>query len=278
LFFYGYNHRSLLGDPGNRTDENYWLKTETGETDSGTQRTMRSSVKAARERWIQDGLGPLPTTYVAPNNKIDGTGLLALRDAFPEIRIFASDITIPFKKGGRLDYGEDPVNPHFFALPRWTSGYLNTDSVRLKAVSQLAHFGVWSHFIHPDDLFDPGRNPEGRTWREMYAELTDLLAWSRANYPWLEWVSTIRAAGRIEGAMESRVSWEYSSSEQELTATFTGPPARLWVRLSGDKIIDTEKLSGASLLFSHEDRARGSALYVLACSAAAVRIPCKSYP
>lgn len=289
LSLHGYNHLSLL--------ESNWFG------GGGSIDTMRTSVEAARTRWISDQLGPLPTTYVAPNNRIDATGLQVLREAMPGLTIFSGDITVPFAEGGRIDYGTDPVDSHFFALPRWTSGFYNKDVTRIYAASQLALSGVWSHFVHPDDLFhnpensgfgsetggmrNPGSLPwGGRAWnghlssavsgQGLYPEIRRLMQWNEDHFPWLQWVSTIQARDRIASSLEADGEWEFDVLGQRLVGTFTGAPQYLWIRLSGDRLIDTASLSGATVVWSDEGAAggpHGHALYVLQATGTVVQIP-----
>lgn len=284
LSLHGYNHRSLIGDTSNSDESNYWLG-------SGTTATMRSSVDAARARWFSDNLGPLPVTYIAPNNRIDATGLQVLSEGFPELKIFASDITVPFDLGGRISFGTDPVNPHFFALPRWTSGFNNSNQTKLYAVSQLAFQGTWTHFVHPDDIFsnptrypdtDPAwlRNPQDYPWggRDsseygLYDELRSLLDWNRDNYPWLEWLSTVQAVERIQDSLDTEVYWEYDLHRQTLTGTFEGEPRYLWARLSGSRTLDENNLQGATIRWKREDSSRGHSLYLLHAQNNVVQLP-----
>lgn len=269
LSLHGYNHRSLLGDPENWDDENHWIR------GGGSVSTMRTSVEAARNRWLSDGLGPLPVTYVAPNNKIDRTGLQVLSQAFPEIWIFASDISIDFQKGGRIDFGTDPIHPHFYSLPRWTSGFYDRPQTRLYALSQLALTGVWSHFLHPDDIYDLPpedepildlydnrstwfRNPLQLPWggtgssqsHGMYHELVSLLDWSAESFPWLQWLTTIQAVDRIQRTMNTPVHLEFHPLEQRLLATIEGEPGYFWLRLSSDKELDMNQIYGAQVVWA----------------------------
>lgn len=58
------------------------------------------------------------------------------------------------------------------------------DYEQMSALSALGLYGVFSHFIHPDDVFDPDRS-HGCTWEELYRSYC---AWMRdihTTYPWL---------------------------------------------------------------------------------------------
>ncbi len=269
LSLHGYNHRSLLGDQENWDDPNHWI------AGGAKVSTMRRSVEAARNRWLSDGLGPLPVTYVAPNNKIDAAGLQVLSQAFPEIRIFSGNITVPFELGGRIDFGPDPVNSHFYSLPRWTSGFYDRPQTRLHALSQLALTGVWSHFLHPDDIYDIPpedvviddlydvrstwyRNPLRLPWggsgsshaHGLYHELLNLLDWSNEYFPWLHWLSTIQAVDRIQRTLETPIHLEFHPLEQRLLATIEGEPGYFWLRMSSNKELDMDTLYGAQVIWS----------------------------
>lgn len=139
---------------------------------------MGLSLQAVRKRWAARDYGSLPTSYVPPSNIIDSTGFVALKENVPNIVYNASIYLGDFEEGGNREYDPEPYNYHFFNFPRITSGYALTPTREFNQQSLYLYTGIWSHFIHPDDIYQiPGeelsgsvgnyalRNSESYGWR-----------------------------------------------------------------------------------------------------------------
>lgn len=139
---HGYNHASL-------TDK-VWPN----------QNYMGLSLKAVKKRWAARNYGKLPVSYVPPSNIIDSTGFLALEEHIPEIIYNASIYLGNFEEGGDREFDREPYNDHFFNFPRITSGFVLTSTRQFNQQSLYLYTGVWTHFIHPDDIYQiPGEEP-----------------------------------------------------------------------------------------------------------------------
>jgi len=136
LGIHGYNHVSLQ------------LK------DWSNQLFMESALRAAVKQWHIDELGSLPATYVPPTNWIDSTGLRALTKAIPSVKYMCSTYLGNVKAGGGREFDFDPYNPKLFDYPRISNGYMNTTGQMFREESVYLLTGIWTHFIHPDDIFD----------------------------------------------------------------------------------------------------------------------------
>ncbi|RKQ49638.1 uncharacterized protein DUF2194 [Roseivirga pacifica] len=146
LAFHGYNHESLL--------KQVWEKPE----------NIQDALEAVRKKWRVNGFGKFPTSYVPPSNYIDSTGLANLAQAMPELRYMASTYDGELWEGGDREYDVDPYEARFFDFPRVTSGYTFNDLKRYTHRSLQLFTGIWSHFIHPDDVFqtpDPNSTTAG---------------------------------------------------------------------------------------------------------------------
>ncbi|MAO64787.1 MAG: hypothetical protein CL666_07280 [Balneola sp.] len=171
LAFHGYNHFSL------------WME------DWDNINFMISALQAARKRWQVDNLGQLPTNYVPPTNNIDSTGLEAVIRGMPSIKYMSSLYLGEVEDGGGREFDPDPYVPaHIFNYPRITSGFnMDTNSLFNQKGMQLLT-GIWTHFVHPDDVFQvvqrdeddfSSRNPLGLGWQnsdEYGYGLYDLLS------------------------------------------------------------------------------------------------------
>ena len=119
--------------------------------------------------------------YVPPSNILSPEGKAAIRKVFPEVIAFGSLFDGPTSEHAYYQYFErkDGV----FELPRISSGHEDDDLMFWQEVSALNYVGVFSHFIHPDELFyDESANT---TWNEMATGLKSFVHKIRVRYPWL---------------------------------------------------------------------------------------------
>ena len=200
---HGYNHQSLTTA--------LW----------GAREPMVEALLAARERWEADGLAPLPRTYVPPMNWIDSVGVSALREAFPEVETIAGLYFGPAELGQDREFGPEPWDEALYALPRGTAGFLMNDGARLRTLTLLHSVGVWSHFVHPDEMYpnadraatyrenglpDPAEIP----WRGEGGMVEGFREWVRfvqLRYPWLDSVTADAAARRMRAFDDLSLSW-----------------------------------------------------------------------
>mgnify|MGYP000215079770 CR=1 FL=1 len=156
LGFHGYNHFSL------------WKK------DWPNQAFMEMAIEAAKKRWIIDQLGPMPVTYIPPTNLIDSVGLASISLKMPSVAYMSSLYHGYVPDGGGREFGPDPLAPQLFDYPRITSGYIDDEIANFIQNSSFIYTGIWTHFVHPDDVFQEkgqdehefrSRNPLGLGWR-----------------------------------------------------------------------------------------------------------------
>lgn len=185
LGFHGYNHFSLLSEE--------WPQ----------QEFMVAAVKAARKRWNIDNLGPLPVTYVPPTNNIDSTGIEALTKGMPQLKILSSLYLENVEDGGGREFGSDPYDSELYNYPRISSGFLIGASDHFDIQSLYLISGIWTHFVHPDDVFQvnqreednfASRNPLGLGWRNsekydfsLYSVFKDYLQKIEQTYPFIRY-------------------------------------------------------------------------------------------
>ncbi len=257
LGFHGYNHVSL-------TAENW-----------PSEERMVTALQAAAKRWEADNLGPQPTTYVPPNNLYDATGARALTQAFPSLKVLAGIYTGPFERGGNREFSPEPWNPQLFNIPRVTSGYRMTPRYRFAMISELGMMGIWTHFIHPDDVIHTPenyphdayhRNPKSWPWHGdhtgekngFYYRFLRWLDFAQATYPWLRYVRTDEAHYLLRAHLKNQVVVELKPHE---TAVRTAPGSYFQVRISDGRRLNLNRLQGAQ--FVHLHQGEGYTLYTL---------------
>ncbi len=182
LAFHGYNHFSL------------WMN------DWDNMNFMVSALQAARKRWRIDNLGPLPTNYVPPTNQIDSIGVQAIVKGMPSIEYMSSLYFGDRSEGQGREFDPDPYAPSsIFDYPRISSGFtMNENSLMDQHGLQLLT-GIWTHFVHPDDVFQvkqrredefKSRNPLGLGWKSdpeygygLYQLLSQRIKHTHRHYP-----------------------------------------------------------------------------------------------
>lgn len=269
MALHGYDHESLL--------LRNW----------GTVDNMVLSLESAAQRWEQDGLGPLPFTYIAPNNLFDAAGLEALHRAFPSIKVVSGVDFGPFEEGSDREFGPEPWNEALFSFPRWTDGYALDDRTQMIVASEMGMFGLWTHFVHPDDVIntptnypndDPKhiRNPKELPWRGektgkngMYYGLVNMLEYVKGTYPWLRYMTTKDAYYELQGYLDTAVTYDLSNPK-ELTISYKGSPAYFWVRLNDGRKVDLSALTNAQVVHIYEGR--GYNLYLMRAIGEEVRV------
>jgi len=235
LGFHGYNHVSLT--------EN---KTKVNVAVWPSQQAMEQSLQAAKKEWIGlFGEHTLPYAYIAPNNIISETGIAAVHNVFPSIKVMS------FLRSGtgeetRSEFGPHPRFEDVYLIPRTSSGYPFTAAVRQLAVAAVSGAGIWAHFIHADDIFDPYRS-RGMSWTELKGEFAGMLDFLDKHYPWLRFV-TIREAHRTLESQDA-IGVEYrwlEGNRLEIRTTSAGLPVR--IRMNGYRL---GSIKGAKVLYSY---------------------------
>ena len=211
LAIHGYNHESLLKE--------VWKDPE----------SIDAAFRASRKKWTVDRLGDYPTSYVAPSNYIDSMGLVHLKRAMPEIEFMSTTYEGDMVEGGARDFDPDPFEPRLFDYPRVTSGYVFNERKEYIHESLYLYTGIWTHFIHPDDIFQlptennnsagdfEYRNEDGLNWYRtsdskegMYSRWTSYLEKVKTIHPTTRFMTTTEG-GRITKNWRNS-SYEYAKS------------------------------------------------------------------
>ncbi len=200
LGLHGYNHVSLTrqSSPGNPVP---WMDLD----------NMRKSLEMAKRDWVRYfGPATLPRVYVAPQNVISDEGIAVLKDVFPTIKTVS---TIYFGSGDdtTCDFGPHPTVRDVYLLPRTVAGYHLDDDAVLATVSGILGPGVYAHFIHGDDVFDPARS-RGDSWEVLRKGLEKNLQFVDTQFPWLRKVNTYQAYRALERFDATQVEVRRSSS------------------------------------------------------------------
>ncbi|MCH4822909.1 DUF2194 domain-containing protein [Gramella lutea] len=203
MALHGYNHASLTRE--------IWP----------SQKYMELSLEAVNKRWLAEEYGSFPRSYVPPSNIIDSLGFAALESSMPSIVYNASIYLGDFEEGGGREFGPEPLNDHFFNFPRITSGFELESASNFTLHSAYLYTGIWTHFVHPDDVFQiPGtfssgdyqlRNSEGYGWRVsedgspgLFPRFRQYLNEIKKLYPFIRFL-------KVSDAARITMNWRYAN-------------------------------------------------------------------
>lgn len=198
LAFHGYNHVQLMADLWENQD------------------FIATSLNSVKKKWELSNFGKAPITYVPPSNHIDKEGIDQLKKNMPTLKYLCSIYNGDLKDGGNREFDMEPFNKGFFDFPRTTSGFYLSNDEQYDMQSTYLYTGVWSHFVHPDDVYQiegekdalndnyHSRNYLGLGWHKskgkkngMYYEFNSLLKKLTYNYPQVRFLNAGDAANIV---------------------------------------------------------------------------------
>ncbi|MGE5397285.1 MAG: DUF2194 domain-containing protein [Chitinophagales bacterium] len=135
--------------------------------------------------------------YVPPSNILSPEGEKALREAIPGILIISGLYPDDSKETGYFLQEFEARPDNIVYLPRITSGYNHDGDNLWNAYNGITELGVFSHFVHPDDVLDASRN-HGRVWKELYNEFDSFLKLIHSRFGWLRSMTASQAALEIK--------------------------------------------------------------------------------
>src|SRR5690606_7314828 len=205
LAFHGYNHVSLTKE--------LWPQ----------QEHIGPSLKAVQKKWEISKYGPLPATYVPPSNIIDKYGVNELKKGLPSLKYMCSLYLGDIEHGGGREFDFDPYNKDFFDYPRITSGFYFNDKKKYSQESLFLFTGIWTHFVHPDDVFQIDnpfniskgnyelRNGRNLGWRKtkgkdesLLSEFTDYIEHMAQSFPQMRFLDAGESGAIVNDWRASR--------------------------------------------------------------------------
>lgn len=184
---HGYNHQPLCPDGFQYAGEDYI-------TWSGME-----NMCLATQELFRYGQSILPyasfTTYVPPSNYLSPMGQQAVQTAVPGITTI-SGLYLP-EEGVNALIQEFEEEGGAIAVPRISSGFTVDAYNELAIAHELMLQGVFSHFIHPDDVLDIERGAD-LGWTRMYEDFTALLEKITQAYPPLRWYTASEGAAAVQ--------------------------------------------------------------------------------
>lgn len=185
---HGYNHQPLTGAGGTPADMHYqpWANVA----------GMTASLTRLKE--ITGQMFPAVTlrSYVPPSNYLSAEGRQAVRQALPDLEVISGIYTNEEEEGDVYVQDFTVAEDGIAEFPRVTAGMAPDDYEQMSALSALGLYGTFSHFIHPDDVFDPDRSG-GKSWEELYRAYCAWMKDIHTSYPWLRSLTATEAGNAL---------------------------------------------------------------------------------
>lgn len=135
-------------------------------------------------------------SYVPPSNYLSAEGRQAVVQALPELEVISGIYTNEEEEGAVYVQDFTVAEDGIAEFPRVTSGMAPDDYEQMSALSALGLYGVVSHFIHPDDIFDAERGG-GKSWEELYRSYCAWMGDLHTTYPWLRALTATEAGDAL---------------------------------------------------------------------------------
>ncbi len=229
---HGYNHQPLCPDGWPYADEDYITWSSVANMEMAIGELLRYGKSFLPEAEF--------TSYVPPSNYLSGEGKQALMRTVPSLFVF-SGVYLP-EEGIRAfvqEFREEEDGS--ISVPRVTSGFSMDNYTQLVAAGELALHGVFSHFVHPDDVLDPERGAllGWETMSEAFeAHLQDIMK----AFPALRWCTATEAAAAVQRYGRLGVARHWDGNR--LTLELSGFYDEAWLCLVSER---PERVEGAEV-------------------------------
>ena len=236
---HGYNHQSMVtaAEP---------IDPELGYRPWDDQQQMEEAVTEAKRLFTYYFPEESLKSYVPPSNVINQTGLAALEQSLPELQTVGS-LYIGGDKGSlEQEFEPDDVYDGMYHFPRITSGYAESNDNQFLQTDVIANFGVFAHFIHPDDVLDSYRS-SGRNWNDMRTQLEEMGKHVQGNYPYLEAMTQSNATKKMIQYQQSELDVSYETDRIVVVGEGIINPTTVLVRVGQGKALEEGDFSFGSV-------------------------------
>jgi hypothetical protein len=130
-------------------------------------------------------------------------GREAVVTAMPDLKAISSIYSEGYTNDAYIqefEVGDDGI----VELPRISSGYENSQKNNWYILNAVSSLGIYSHFIHPDDILDPERSA-GKGWEVLAKEYNNLLKNVNGKYGWLRQMTVSEGAFEVKKYEETKV-------------------------------------------------------------------------
>jgi len=251
IALHGYNHQPLIME-GTKTLDNYagWPNTE------NMSLAIGELVRYAKLVFPEVTF----TSYVPPSNNLSQQGIGVLRQKVPTLKVLSG---VYYDEEGGTGYMTDfeEMENGLINFPRISSEFHMDAYNEVRLFCMLYSKGVFSHFIHPDDVLDVERGAD-LGWNVMRDGFDSVLGRVRENYSIIRGLTASSGGGAAQRF--NRVRYQTESKEDKLLIHLQPFEDEVWLAIDSDK--KPGAVSGGSLTDL------GGGLYWLCCTQQEVQI------
>ena len=230
LGLHGYNHQPLVMKG--------FIKQDLGYTPWKSENDMVESIKEL-ERFTNNVFSQYSfKAYVPPSNILSPEGRKAIIEANPDLKVISS-IYLPSKEGDAYAQEFSIADDGIIEFPRISSGYQNKSETMWQIYNGINLYGLFAHFIHPDDVLDPYRS-DGKSWTQLSKEFTSMVEELNQNYGWLRSFTISSASQELVKYLECKPQIEYKNDTITIYTENFRPDIYCIMRTKS-KIIESEK-------------------------------------
>lgn len=185
---HGYNHQSLATDERILDELGYKMWNSRADM----EQSVRTVVDFVNRSLPNYGIH----NYVPPSNVLDAEGRAALKAGWPELKSISS---VYSEDSQNMNYVQEfeIADDGIVELPRITSGFKKDEFNEWAMANAASSLGVFSHFIHPDDILDRERSFPF-TWEQLYEMFEEYLETVNDKYGWLRSITATDASMELE--------------------------------------------------------------------------------
>ncbi|MDD3920960.1 MAG: DUF2194 domain-containing protein, partial [Eubacteriales bacterium] len=166
-------------------------------------------------------------TYVPPSNYLSDEGRKTLLETLPNIRVI-SGLYLREEGNDALIQEFEEADDGAIDVPRISAGFDMDDYMAFVSAQELVLHGVFSHFIHPDDILDSERGAE-IGWATMYQTFQARLEEITAAYPELRFLTASEGAAAVQ--RYDRLTIQRETDDDGITLTLSPFYDQAWIAL-----------------------------------------------
>lgn len=208
LCVHGYNHQSLVvkGDPTEK-----YSRDELGYNVFNNADAVIKSLQAFNEYFREVYNKYTITCYVPPSNTLGEAARKVIKQGLPQLDTISSLYYSILDEGSYVQeykIAEDGI----LEFPRLSYGYFFDDYTKWSIINGINLSGVFSHFVHPDDVLDIERN-NNMSWDELAQSFESMNDMVYENYSWLRSMTISQADSEVRKNLTGRIRTEYGKDQ-----------------------------------------------------------------
>ncbi len=199
---HGYNHQSLAPEGYIKQDLGYNPWTGQEDMEASLYKLLGFINSVFKNYRI--------SAYVPPSNILSPMGRAAVVSAAEDLEVIAS-VYLPNIEGDVYTQEFEEAIDGIMEFPRISYGYNYTPEIMWSAFNALNTHGIFSHFIHPDDILDPERNM-GKSWSGLVKDYEKILAAVHQDFYWLESYTISEGSRQLKKYLDIKPYIEYAGN------------------------------------------------------------------